>query len=121
MAKHNVLGEKGEDMACDYLRQKGYRIAERNWRHGRAEIDIIAWHEDTLIFVEVKTRSSEHFASPEEAVTPKKEALLISAGQAYMQHINYEWAIRYDIISVIMPDNKTASIQHFENAFFSAY
>ena len=121
MAKHNILGEKGEAIAYDYLQQKGYRIVEQNWRHKRAEIDLIAWDQETLVFIEVKTRSNDLFGKPEDAVNPKKERLIIRAGQAYMEQVKYEWAIRFDIISILMRGENAASISHFEDAFFSAY
>ncbi|WP_084626988.1 YraN family protein [Pseudoclavibacter soli] len=68
-----TLGERGEQIAASFLADKGYRIVARNWRSSRhGEIDIIAWHGDTLVFVEVKTRSGERFGSPFEAITARK-------------------------------------------------
>ena len=68
MAKHNEIGQFGEQAASDYLEQKGYKILDRNWRHGRAEIDIVAMDGVTLVFAEVKTRSNDLFERPESAV-----------------------------------------------------
>jgi putative endonuclease len=73
MASHNELGKRGEEIAKEYLENKGYQILKMNWRHKRAEIDLIARHEKTLIFIEVKTRSSVDFGHPEEFVDWKKE------------------------------------------------
>jgi putative endonuclease len=67
MAEHNELGEKGEELARNFLRKKGYKIIERNWRFGKDEIDIIAIDNDYLVIVEVKTRRSNYFAEPEFA------------------------------------------------------
>jgi len=117
MAKHNLLGERGETIAYDYLLQKGYKIVERNWRHRKAEIDLIAWDDKTLVFIEVKTRSNELFGKPEVSVDDKKEILVIAAAQAYMESIDYEWAIRFDIISIVVHNAAAARIQHFEDAF----
>jgi len=117
MAKHNILGERGETIACDYLIQKGYKVVERNWRHRKAEIDLIAWDDQTLVFIEVKTRSNDLFGKPEVSVTDKKETLVIAASQAYMESIDYEWAIRFDIISILIHNDAAARIQHFKDAF----
>lgn len=68
-----TLGERGEQIAASFLTDKGYRIVARNWRSSRhGEIDIIAWQGDTLVFIEVKTRSGERFGSPFEAITARK-------------------------------------------------
>ena len=68
MAAHNELGKWGEDLATTYLEQKGYTIMERDWKSGRRDIDIIARDENTIVFVEVKTRRSSVFGEPEEAI-----------------------------------------------------
>ena len=68
MAKHYDLGKKGEEIAANYLAEKGYKIIARNWRFGKDEIDIIAEHDNFLVIIEVKTRSSSDYGEPEEAV-----------------------------------------------------
>ena len=73
MAQHNDLGKKGEQLAIDYLVKKGYTILDKNWRFQKAEVDIIAQKEETLAVVEVKTRSSIDFGSPQDFVNPKKK------------------------------------------------
>jgi putative endonuclease len=117
MAKHNEIGQFGEQKAAEFLEQKGYKILDRNWRYGRAEIDIVAMDGATLVFGEVKTRSSDLFERPESAVDEKKRRLLTRAAVAYMRKIGHEWAIRFDILAVILrgPD---FYIDHFEDAFF---
>jgi putative endonuclease len=113
------IGDKGEVLAREYLESKGYAILECNWRYSRAEIDIIAKHEDILIFIEVKTRSYDYYGQPETAVSPGKEALIIDAAQRYMEHIDYDWQIRFDIISIILDKHlKVSQLKHFEDAFF---
>ncbi len=117
MAKHNELGQQGEDFAAQYLAQKGYTILDRNWRHGRAEIDIVAMDNATLVFGEVKTRSNDLFERPESAVDEKKRRLLARAAVAYMRKIGHEWAVRFDILAVILRGG-VFYVDHFEDAFF---
>jgi putative endonuclease len=117
MAKHNEIGLRGEQIATDYLEQKNYKILDRNWRYGRAEIDIVAMDGVTLVFAEVKTRSNDLFERPESAVDDKKRRLLARAAVAYMRKINHEWAVRFDILAVILRGD-AFFIDHFEDAFF---
>ena len=72
MAQHNDFGKWGEDLAVHYLSEKGYAILERDWRYGHKDIDIIAISDDTLVFVEVKTRRNDTFMRPEQSVDWKK-------------------------------------------------
>jgi putative endonuclease len=118
LAEHIELGKRGEQIAESFLELKGYRILERNWRHRRTEIDIIAEIEGKLIFVEVKTRSSNDFSNPEEAVTLKKQDSIARAAGAYILKVNHEWLIRYDVIAIVLQADDTYQIQHFEDAFF---
>lgn len=111
-------GEAGEDIAAHYLQRQAYVIAERNWRAGRAEIDIIARQGEALIFVEVKTRSSIRFGSPETFVTERKERLIAQAAQAYMEAVQHDWEIRFDIIAIVIHPDGSHELQHFEDAFF---
>ncbi|MFT5166186.1 MAG: putative endonuclease [Saprospiraceae bacterium] len=118
MSKNIELGNQGESIAKDYLINKGYQILETNWRFSRAEVDLIAMDGQILVFVEVKTRSTAFFGEPELAVNQHKQNLLIDAGNAYMEQINHEWEVRFDIISIILQGGKH-SLEHFEDAFFS--
>ena len=121
MARHNDIGVQGENKANDYLLEKGYKILERNWRSGKAEIDIIAKEKDILIFIEVKTRTNTIFGEPEDFVDSKKIKFLTSAAGDYMREINYEWEVRFDIISIIIKSSKTTRIKHIEDAFFIGF
>lgn len=117
-APHLLTGEKGEKIAENYLVEKGYRIAERNYRQGRGEIDLIAWQNDKLlVFVEVKTRHHELFGGPEMAVTVKKQKLLAGVAGKYMESIGYEWAIRFDVVAVMLDKGAVKEIRHHEDAF----
>ena len=91
MAELHETGKKGEKLALDHLKSKGYEILESNWRFSRAEIDIIAKIDDILIFVEVKTRSSEFFGQPEEFIDHKKDKLVADAASEYMKQVGHEW------------------------------
>lgn len=118
MAAHNDIGLRGEQLARTYLEEKGYRIIVANWRHGRGEIDLIANFQETLIFVEVKTRSSSAFGQPDEFVGPKKEQMLAQAAGVYMEQVRYQGEIRFDIIAVLLPPKGNPSIRHIQDAFF---
>jgi putative endonuclease len=116
---HIETGKTGEDLAAEYLKAKGWRVEARNWRAGRGEIDIIAWTaDDLLVFVEVKTRAYEAFGGPEDAVNARKQDLLARTAGIYMESIGYEWEIRFDIISIILPLQGSPEIRHIEDAFF---
>jgi putative endonuclease len=118
-AAHIETGRLGEAAAVAYLERKGWRVAERNWRAGRGEVDIIAWaHERLLVFVEVKTRSGDGFGGPEDAVNAKKQDLLARTAGLYMEHIGYDWEIRFDIVAVLMRGDAVREIRHIEDAFF---
>ena len=121
MAKHLELGKIGEEIAVDFLIKKGYIILEKNWRHRRSEIDIIAEIDSVLIFVEVKSRSDDYYGRPESFVTAKKEKLMIDAASAYMEKSGHEWEIRFDIISILFHNHVYQSIDHFEDAFFPGW
>lgn len=120
MAKHLETGKLGEMIATEFLEQKGWQIAARNWRSGRAELDIIAWpHDKLLVFVEVKTRSSEDFGGPEAAITAQKQHLMLRAAGAYMETIGYDWEVRFDTIAILLRHEKVLEIRHIEDVFFS--
>jgi putative endonuclease len=112
------LGKIGEDRAAEYLLSKDYIILERNWRFRKAEIDIICQKDNILIFVEVKAKSYNFFGDPEESITSYKENLIIDAASQYMVLHNYEWEIRFDIISILLEKNQPPAIFHYEDAFF---
>lgn len=116
MATHNELGTKGESMAVKYLVSKNYTILETNWRWQKAEVDIIAQLNQILVFIEVKTRSSSNFLKPEEAVTDKKQSMLIEAAEAYCEAKQLDLELRFDIIAIIHDGNKTLT-KHIEAAF----
>lgn len=112
------LGKQGEDLAASYLRNKCYKIIQRNYRQKSGEIDIIARDRDTLIFVEVKTRKNLSFGRPFESVTPKKQSQLTRIALDYMTRNRLtEEAVRFDVISILMSPDGEAEIEHLANCF----
>ncbi len=117
MAEHNELGKLGEELAVDFLQKNGYAIIETNFVFQKAEIDIIAQKENILVVVEVKTRSSVDFGSPQDFVNPKKIKLLVKAIDAYVISNDLDLDIRFDIVAVHKEGNKFV-IEHLEDAFY---
>ncbi|WP_420287322.1 YraN family protein [Flavobacterium psychrophilum] len=117
MAEHNDLGKFGEDLSVEFLQKKGYSILETNWTFQKAEIDIIAQKENILVIVEVKTRSSIDFGSPQDFVKPAKIQHLVKAVNEYVISNDLDLEIRFDIIAVYK-ERKEFKIEHFEDAFY---
>lgn len=118
MANHLDTGKHGEEIAAAHLRQQGFVILETNWRYRRFEVDIIAKDGNLLVFVEVKTRSYDYFGRPEEFVTPAKERRLATAAAAYMEQNGHHWAMRFDVVSVLMKNASDFKVEHIKDAFF---
>ena len=117
MSKHLETGRTGEQKAADWLIKRGFEVLERNYRHQKAEIDLIVRKPNLLVFVEVKTRSDTAFGMPEAAVTPVKAALIVSAADHYLSTIDWPHEIRFDIVSVVIKGDNT-EIEHLEDAFY---
>ena len=112
------LGRIAEDHAARYLRSKGYRVVERNYRTRRGEIDIIAEHRKTLVFVEVKSRTSTDDFDPRDSVTPGKQHHIMLAAAAYLR--NRDRTTRFDVVEVeITPEGRVQKIDVIEDAFKS--
>ena len=116
MAEHNDFGKLGEELAVNYLIEKGYEILERNWRNIHKEIDIIARDGKDLVVVEVKTRQNDENGEPDMAVTRKKQRMLIAAAEAYVLKHQLDIETRFDIISIVFKDGELV-IDHIEDAF----
>jgi len=98
-------GRIGEDLAHRYLRRQGCTIVARTYRtrSGSGEIDLVAWQGETLVFVEVKTRDSAEFGTPDRAVDADKERHLRTAARDYARRAGVEWErIRFDVVSVVL-------------------
>jgi putative endonuclease len=109
----NPTARLGEDLAADFLKKQGYKVIERNFRKGYGEIDIIALKDKTLIFAEVKTRTSEIFGSPFEAITRFKLKTLEKTAVFYKSlHPELPDALRIEAVSVLLDQNtKKARIE----------
>lgn len=111
------IGPRGEAIAVRYLRTRGYQILERNFRYKQAEVDIIATDEQFLVLVEVKSRTSLWFGAPEAAINVQKiEQLCLAAGH-YQEKHDIRKEIRFDVITVHFPKDKTARLRHIQDAF----
>ncbi|MBA3900245.1 MAG: YraN family protein [Bacteroidetes bacterium] len=118
MAEHNETGKKGEQLAAEFLEQSGFQVLELNWAYQKYEIDIIAQKGDTLIVAEVKTRSGNYYGEPEAWVTKVKQKNLIKGAEAYIITNNLDLDVRFDILSIILPDKGEPKIHHTEDAFY---
>jgi UPF0102 protein HMPREF0665_00879 len=119
MARHNELGKAGEDFAASYLEHAGYGIIERDWRQGSRDIDIVARTEDgtTVVFVEVKTRSSDAIVRPEDAVDARKIRNLGRAADAYVKERAIGDELRFDLINIVGTAPENFKLEHIIDAF----
>lgn len=108
------IGSAQEERAAAFLEKNGYRIVEKNYRCRAGEIDLIAWHQGYLVFVEVKYRSSDHMGSPEEAVDFRKQKKISRAASWYLmeQRLSIDTPCRFDVAAVTSEE-----IRIFQNAF----
>lgn len=118
---HLLLGDRGERAAARHLKNLGYRIVARQYRSRHGEIDIIALHDQTIVFVEVKTRTNTVHGQPYEAVdTHKQRQLSRTALEFLRKKKRFNQRARFDVVSIIWPDGEEQpQIQHFQNAFDS--
>lgn len=117
MSESHELGQKGEEIATTYLKDKGFRILYRNWKWGKHEIDIIAGNKNFIVFVEVKTRSDNFQEHPITAVTNEKQKSIIRAADGYIQRYKIDKESRFDIMTIIKK-NEEFEIDHIEDAFY---
>jgi putative endonuclease len=112
-----TLGTSGEGVAVDYLKKRGYKIVERNFRFDRAEVDVIAKDRDVLVFVEVKTRRGGSLGEPEDAITFRKRDQIRKAAEGYLfEHQLAEAECRFDVIT-IKRSGKDSTVSHFRDVF----
>jgi len=113
------LGKAGEALAVDFLKRKGYKILEQNYRTRWGEIDTIAQDESVLVFVEVKTRRSLKFGAPHESVGISKQRKMSKTALEYLQEKDlFDTACRFDILAITLPPaTQQPHIEHIENAF----
>jgi putative endonuclease len=116
--KRRDTGILGEKLAKDFLKKRGYRIYETNYRCPEGEVDIVARHKDSLVFIEVRSKRSLEFGSPEESITPTKMERLRAVAAHYLQtHNNLPSLWRIDVAAVeIDQKGKPLRIEIIENA-----
>lgn len=118
MAAKDDLGRRGEKLAADHLVATGYEIVDRNWRCKQGEIDIVAFKDGEIIFVEVKTRSSLAFGHPLEAITVAKLARLRRLAVAWCDaHPDRRAPVRIDAIAILAPMRGLVEIEHLERVY----
>lgn len=113
-----LLGDKGERLAARYLRKQGLRIIARNYKNQFGEIDLIAVDGSQVVFVEVKTRKSNHFGEPVEAVGYTKQKKLTKLALVYLKRQKLlDRSARFDVVGIIWPEGGEPEIRHYPNAF----
>ena len=115
MPEHLQMGSWGEELAADYLREKGYVILERDWHSGHRDIDIIAQRDGCIVFVEVKTRRSADSGSPVQAVDYHKQQNLLRAINHYIHYRHLDMPWRFDVISIVGLPGGQPDIEHIED------
>lgn len=115
---NNEKGRRGEELAAQYLTRQGYRILTQNFRVACGEVDIIAQDRDSLVFVEVKTRTGPCFGSPAEAVTFRKRQQISKTALVYLsQQGLFNRPARFDVVAILLRNNAEPHIELIRNAF----
>lgn len=120
---NQALGARGEELVSMQLQAKGYRILERNFSSRGGEVDIVARDRDgTIVFVEVKTRTSLAFGLPQLAVTSRKQRQISKGALAWLSRNRcHQQSARFDVCAVLLHDDGRFVLEHIENAFELAY
>lgn len=116
MARHNIVGKWGEELACEKLRSDGFTVVETNWRSGHYEIDIIAIKDNTMVFAEVKTRT-DRGSDPLEAIDDRKIARLARAAHTYIRSHQVRQIPRFDVFGISGNPNDY-KMEHIPDAFY---
>jgi putative endonuclease len=112
-----LLGSEGETIAAQFLKKQGFDIIAHNYKTRLGEIDIIARDGETIVFVEVKTRSNNSFAAPYESVDTAKRQKMKNVASLYLKKLRTELPARFDVISITCLQNGRKSIHHIRDAF----
>ena len=119
---HLKLGKLGEELVAEFLEITQHQILERNWRCGKAEIDIIAkTSEGLLLFIEVKTRSTDYFGPGSASITKRKKKLILDAAVIYCQKYKHLEDIRFDVANVYILINDEVMMEYLPDAFFDEF
>ncbi|MEM9362423.1 MAG: YraN family protein [Bacteroidota bacterium] len=116
MGQHNAFGHEGEQIAKDFLIEKGYRILKQNYRYDKAEIDILAQIVDILVVVEVKSRTFDFLEDISQTVNPRKIKRLVKAADRFVVENDLDVEVRFDVITVLKKRGDF-EVKHLENAF----
>lgn len=117
-ANFKEIGDYAEELACNYLIEKGFKILERNWRYKHLEIDIIAEKSDLLVVVEVKYRTYTSMGEPELFVNRQKQKFLIEAINQYILQNSMDKEVRFDIVAISRKRGEYV-VHHIEDAFYA--
>ncbi|HYL39019.1 MAG TPA: YraN family protein [Bryobacteraceae bacterium] len=118
LAASQALGRRGEDIAHRFLQRAGIVIVARNYRmaSGAGEIDLIGWEDETLVFVEVKSRQTDQYGAPDRAIGPHKQSSLLRAAREYARHAEVSWdQVRFDVVNIVF--TTPPLVTHFRDAF----
>jgi putative endonuclease len=111
-------GKWGEALALQWLLENNYLIIRKNWFFGHSEIDLIAWHFNTLVFVEVRMLNRRNKFLPEDSVGGSKRKKIAAAAAAFAEKTNYQGDMRFDIVGITFHRGKDPEIRHIPDAFF---
>lgn len=112
------IGQRGEVVACEFLLRAGYKILEKNYRCKLGEIDMIAKHDGRIVFVEVKTKTSQKFGTPQEAVDVKKQRKLFRLAAWYLKEKKLEdYPATFEVVAVLLEGDREPQIRLIPNAF----
>ncbi len=115
MAAHNDLGKWGEDKAVEYLISKGYCIMDRNWRLGHRDLDIVAFKDGEIVFVEVKTRRNNNVMLPQYAIDWRKARSIAYCVKGYLNYHRLNARCHVDVIAITGTNDENMVIDHLEN------
>jgi putative endonuclease len=118
VAPHLLKGRKGERIACRFLLRQGFDILARRYNGRSGELDVVAFENETLVFVEVKARSSRDFGEPYEFVDWQKQQILRRVAEQFISDNDLgNYCYRFDIVAVLIPPGKGVEVQLYRNAF----
>lgn len=112
-----MLGKEGENIAAAFLKSKGYKLTERNFKTPLGEIDIIAWDGSTLVFIEVKSRESIYYGMPSESITFHKIRKISNAALLYLKRFRNIPPVRFDVMNIFYKKNEKPQIDLIKDAF----
>jgi putative endonuclease len=118
MTQHQELGRRGEQLAREFFLKHYYEILEENWTFNKLEVDLIVYQDSTLVFVEVKTRTGSGFGQPEDFVDATKQQQMQKAAETYIQLMDHQGEVRFDIVAILMDATGQANLKHIPDAFW---